>query len=381
MIAAMAGLSSAAIAAGGWPARARCPVWSVMVWNTQARAMACTLASSGSMPGVVSTEDGMRAVQAKASGGPEVLDVVEMPDPVPGPGQAVIAVSAIPLLYLDTQIRAGRAQAWFPVTPPYVLGAGVAGQVAAVGPGVDDRWAGRRVVADTLGGGGYLEQALVDAGSLVPVPDGLDLAGAAALLHDGRTAVGLMEALSPRPGEQVLVTGAAGGLGVLLVQLARRAGCRVIAAAGGPQKLDLARRLGAEQAVDYTRPGWEKQVLELTGGRGVDVVFDGAGGPAGQAAFAVTAHGGRFSAHGAPGGGFAPIDPGDARRREITVSGIDRVQFGPDEARRLTGQALAEAAAGHLQPVIGQRFPLEQAAEAHRVIEARAVTGKTLLEV
>lgn len=322
----------------------------------------------------------MRAVQVSAFGGPQVLQVVELPEPAPGPGEVTVAVAVAPVLYLDTQIRAGRARDWFPITPPYVPGSGVAGRVAATGSGVDASWAGRQVVADTAGRGGYLDQALVPAESLIPVPKGLGLDQAAALLHDGRTALGLMEALRPGPGERVLVTAAGGGLGVLLVQLASRAGSQVIAAAG-PGKLDLARGLGAGHSADYTQPQWAKHVLAVTGGHGPDVVFDGVGGQIGRAAFEVTAPGGRFSAHGTPAGGFAPIDPAEARQRNITVTGIGQVQFTPAQARRLTGQALAAAASGQLEPLIGQAFPLEQAAEAHRQIEARAVTGKTLLEV
>jgi NADPH2:quinone reductase len=322
----------------------------------------------------------MRVVMAKDFGGPEVLVVEDAPEPIAGPGQVVVDVAIAPVLYLDTQIRAGLGRDWFPAAPPYVPGAGVAGQVTTLGAGTGADWMGCRVVADTTGRGGYLERALVPADSLIAVPEGLSLADAGALLHDGRTALGLVEALDPQPEEWVLVVGAAGGLGALLVQLAHQAGSRVIGAARGQHKLDLARRLGAAAAADYTEPGWTEEVLAITGGHGPRVVFDGVGGEIGRAAFEVTAGGGRFSAHGAPGG-FAPIDPRDAAARKITVTGINRVQFASADARRLTGQALRQAAAGHLRPVIGQTFPLEQAAEAHRAIEARAVTGKTLLEV
>jgi len=323
----------------------------------------------------------MRAVQATAFGGPEVLEMVSIPEPVPGPGQVLVAVSVAPVLYLDTQIRAGLAREWFPVTLPYVPGEGVAGQVVAAGEGVGESWVGRLVVADTTGSGGYLEKTVLSAESLVEVPAGLGAAEAAALLHDGQTAAGLIEALTPRPGDWVLVTAAAGGMGTLLVQLARQAGGRVIAAAGAQRKLDLAGKLGAEQTVSYEQPDWASQVLAITGGKGPDVVFDGVGGRTGREAFAVTARGGRFSGHGTPGGGFAAVDPAEAARREITVSGIAEVQFGPQKGRRLITRALDEAASGRLVPVIGQRFPLAEAAEAHRAIEARTAIGKTLLEV
>jgi NADPH2:quinone reductase len=260
-----------------------------------------------------------------------------------------------------------------------VPGAGVAGAVGSAGTDVEPTWAGRRVVADTLAGG-YLEQAVVPAGRLVPVPDGVDLASAAALLHDGRTALALVEATVPRAGEWVLVTGAAGGLGILLIQLARQAGARVIGAARGEKKLALATENSADAVVDYSQADWAGQVARITGGAGLSLVLDGIGGDIGRAAFGVTADGGRFSAHGTPGGGFAPVSPRDAAERGIEVLGIDRVQLEPAEAARLTGLALAKAASGQLRPVIGQAFALDRAADAHRAIESRAVLGKTLLE-
>ncbi len=321
----------------------------------------------------------MRVVQAMQFGSPEVLVTSEAPDPVAGPGQVVIGVSVAPVLMLDAQIRGGWGDEWFGVKPPYVPGAGVAGEVISAGENVDSGWIGRRVVADTGEGGGYAEQTVAPAEGLIPVPDRLGLPEAAALLHDGRTALGLAEAAQAQPGEWVLVTAAGGGLGVLLVQLAHAAGARVIGAARGKEKLDLAREFGTDAVVDYSEPGWPERVLEATGGAGADVVFDGVGGRIGGAAVEVTARGGRFSAHGAPSGGFAEIDPQEAQRRGVTVRGIEQVQFAPADAKRLAERALSEAAAGRIRPVIGQTFPLERAADAHAAIEARGVIGKTLL--
>jgi NADPH2:quinone reductase len=322
----------------------------------------------------------MRAIEAVAFGGPEVLEVRQLRAPVVGSGEVLIDVAVAPVLFLDTQIRAGLGRDWFPTRPPYVPGAGVAGTVGSVGTGVERAWAGRRVVADTPAGG-YLEQAVVPPGRLIPVPDGVDLADAAGLLHDGRTAFALVQATVPQAGEWVLVTGAAGGLGVLLVQLAHQAGSRVIGAARGEKKLALVTESGADAVVDYSRTDWARQAARITGGAGPSLVLDGVGGDIGRAAFDVTARGGRFSAHGTPGGGFAPINPGDASERGIEVLGIDRVQLEPAAATRLTSLALAEAASGRIKPVIGQTFSLDRAADAHRAVESRAVLGKTLLEV
>jgi NADPH2:quinone reductase len=323
----------------------------------------------------------MQVVRATAFGGPEVLVASEVPTPVAGAGQAVVDVSVADVLFVETKIRQGWGREYFTVQPPYVPGGAVAGRVSSVGEGVDPAWVGRPVVSHTGGGGGYAEQVAVPAEALIPLPDGLGLREGAALMHDGPTALGVFDGAGVEPGEWVLVTAAGGGLGILLLQLAHAAGGRVIAAARGERKLDLARELGAEAVVDYSGPDWAAWMREATGGTGPDVVFDGAGGQIGRAAFEVTAPGGRFSAHGAASGSFAEIDPEEARRRGVRIRGIDHVQFAPADLKRLTERALAEAAAGRIRPVIGETFPLERAADAHAAIESRRVVGKTLLLV
>lgn len=322
---------------------------------------------------------GLRVIQAKAFGGPEVLTPVEVEDPVAGPGQVVVAVAYADTLNLDIQLRRGVNGEFFKVEPPYVPGGGVAGTVTAAGAGVDPGWVGRRVTARLGVSGAYAQQAVAQVDNLVPIPDGLGLREAAALIFDGVTGLGLAELAAVRPREWVLVTAAGGGLGTLLVQLATAAGGRVVAAARGTRKLEVARKLGAAAVVDYTGPGWTDQVRSVTGGAGAAVVFDGAGGSVGQEAFTVTASGRRLFNYGAPSGGFAQIDPDAARDRGITVRGITALQFGPADVRRLTELALAEAAAGRLHPVIGQTCLLEEAAAAHAAMEAREVIGKTLL--
>ena len=313
-------------------------------------------------------------------GGPEVLTPRWVTDPVAGPGQVVVQTAAADVLLVDTMIRSGRAVDYFPIQPPYVPGNGVAGQVISVGAGVDSSWIGRAVVAHTGqagGSGGYAEQAVVAASDLIAVPSGLGLAEAAALLHDGSTAFMLTARVPIRPADWVLVTAAGGGMGVLLVQLARALGGRVIGAARGPAKLDLIRDAGAQAAVAYSAPDWTEQVRELTAGRGADVVFDGTGGELGRAAYEVTAPGGEFSAHGTSDGFYTRIDPEEAFRRGITVRYID--DYEPLAFRAHATTALATAAAGRVRPVIGQAFPLHLAAEAHAAIEARATLAKTLL--
>ncbi|MFC3996487.1 zinc-binding dehydrogenase [Nocardiopsis sediminis] len=323
----------------------------------------------------------MRAVEVARFGEPEVLAVGEVADPVAGDGQVVIATEVADVLFLDVKLRQGWGGEYFPLTPPYIPGAGVVGRVRSVGGGVDPAWVGRRVAASTIGFSGYAEQALAPVEGLAAVPDELEPAVAAALTHDGRTAMGVFDRAPASAGDNVLVIAAAGGLGIALDQLAGAAGGRVIAAARGERKLDLARELGAAEAVDYSGPGWIDRVRAATGGAGLDIVYDGAGGELGGAAFAATADGGVFSAHGLASGQAATVDPAEAERRGITMLGIQDASFGPAEGRRLMERAFTEAAKGHLRPVIGATFPLDKAAEAHAAVESREVVGKTLLVV
>ncbi|GAA0213596.1 zinc-binding dehydrogenase [Actinomadura nitritigenes] len=321
----------------------------------------------------------MKVVRVTRFGDPDVLVAGEAPEPAAGPGQVVVAVAVAEINFVETQLRRGITPGPPLPEPPYVPGGGVAGLVAAAGDGVAPEWQGRRVAtatADRLGGNAARAVANVD--DLVPVPDGLGLPEAAALLNDGGTALGLFEGAKVRVGDRVLVEAAAGGLGSLLVQLALSAGARVVGAARGEAKLALVRELGAE-AVDYSAPGWAKRVLDATGG--VDVVFDGVGGEVGREAFGAAARGGRFSVHGASSGAATVIPPDEAAERGVTVLGIEQLMGFGDGAKERALRAMEAAAAGRIRPVIGQRLPLERAAEAHAAMEARSVAGKTLLTV
>ncbi len=313
----------------------------------------------------------MRVARIDRFGGPAVLIPATAPDPVAGPGEVVVDVHWAGVTFADTRLRAG-APGPFTGTPPLVPGNGVAGVVAAVGDGVEPALVGTRVVSGTGGAGGYAERVAVPAGGLVPVPDGLPLDDAAALLADGRTALLLARAARIRAGERVLVEAAAGGLGTVLVQVARDAGARVVAAAGGGDKLALARALGAEEAVDYRRPGWAEDVGP------VDVAFDGVGGAIGRAAFGLVAPGGRIVTYGAASGEWAAPSPEEAADRGVTAVHLERPA--PETLMALTAEALALAAAGRIRAVIGARVPLSRAADAHAALEARATMGKTLLD-
>ncbi|GAA3078746.1 zinc-binding dehydrogenase [Streptosporangium carneum] len=321
----------------------------------------------------------MRVVQVTRFGGPEVLVPSEAPDPVAGPEQVVVDVSVAGMTFVETQIRRGVDRWHSRPALPYVPGGTVAGRVSSVGEGVDPSWSGRRVIADIGETGGFAERAVTVVENLIPVPEGLGLPEATALHTDGSTASGLVEGARILPGEWVLVEAAAGGVGTLLVQLARAAGAKVVGAARGAGKLDLVRDLGAAAVVDYSDPDWAKQVREATGGAGPDVVFDGVGGEIGRTAFEVTADGGRFSVHGASSGEVTAIDPAQARRRGVRVIGIEQLfGFGP-QMRDWAEHVMSAAVAGRIRPIIGQTFPLERAADAHAAIESRRALGKTLL--
>jgi NADPH:quinone reductase len=323
----------------------------------------------------------MQVAMVTAFGGPEVLVPGEVPDPVAGRGQAVIDVAVADVLWVETMIRRGAGGDYFTMRPPYVPGNGVAGRVRAVGAGVDPTWIGRDVVAHTGGLGGYAQQLVVAAEALCAVPDGVGLQQAAAVVADGATALSLFEGNAIQSGESVLVVGASGGLGIVSVQLARARGARVVAVARDARKLARIREIGADAVIDSEAPDWVEQARAALNGTGADVVLDNVGGEVGRAAFGAIAPGGRFSAHGTPSGQFAPIDPAEAERRGVTLRGIRDVQHRDGERTRRTEQALAEVAAGHIRPEIGQTFPLAQAADAHAAIEARTVFGKTLLSV
>ncbi|GAA2461964.1 zinc-binding dehydrogenase [Nocardia seriolae] len=263
----------------------------------------------------------------------------------------------------------------------------MAGTVESVGPDVDAAWLGKRVVTPTaasgIGGGlpigGYAEQSLAKAATLVAIPDELSFVQAAALSHDGRTAMAVVDRAAIEPGQWVLITAAAGGLGTLFIQLARAAGARVAAAARCEAKLALAQRLGAHEVIDYSQPDWAEQVRERTGG--VRVVLDGAGGEIGRAALETVTPGGLLIAYGNSAGGFAAIDAETAAAQGITIVPLFEVATPDTDWLARHDRAQGEAAAGRLEVVIGQTFPLEEAAAAHAAIGSRAALGRTILTV
>lgn len=313
----------------------------------------------------------MRAVEVRRFGGPEALTPVTVPDPVPGPDETVVDMAATPVLFIDTLIRSGQAPEGHDPGLPYVPGGGAAGQ------------AGDRGLVVARAGNSYAERIVAPVPGLVPVPATVDARSAAAVLHDGPTALGLLNAARVTSADTVLITGAAGGAALILAQLARAYGARVIGTARlagtarAGEKEAAIRKAGASDVVDYASPDWVSGVRVATDGRGADVVFDGVGGELGRAAFGLTADGGRFTRHGgAAGHGFTEVPAGS---RGVTVIGLGDLPRPPGGFEELIATVLGLVASGDIAPVIDRVLPLERAAEAHAAIAARAVIGRILL--
>jgi NADPH:quinone reductase len=324
----------------------------------------------------------MHAIRLHAFGPPANLRYEEVAEPSPGAGQVRIAVRAAGVHLLDTVIRSGRSGGPFALPElPTIPGREVAGIVEAASDG-GEAWVGRRVVAH-LGeaSGGYAELAVCDAQALLAVPDGLADEAAVAMVGTGRTALGLLEVADLQPDDVVLVTAAAGGIGTLALQGARRAGATVVGAAGGTEKVGRVRELGADVAVDYDAAGWPEEVRAALGGGGVTVVLDGVGGERGRAAFELLAPGGRIILYGWSSGEPTPIAAADLYARGLSATAAlgPRMLGRPGGIRGLAEAALAEAGAGRLVPVVGQRFALADAAAAHEALESRLSVGKVVL--
>lgn len=320
----------------------------------------------------------MRAIRQYEFGPPTVLRYGRVLDPVPGIDQVRISVEAAGVHFIDTMIRRGAenspiSRPRLPMTP----GREVAGIVDELGPGGDEAWLGRRVVAHLgLASGGYAELAAADAARLHVVPADLSTSAAVAMIGTGRTAVGILDAAELSAADVVVVSAAAGGLGTLFLQAARAVGATVVALAGGPGKVELARSLGADIAIDYLQPGWPKLVQDAIGGA-VTVVLDGVGGDVGRAAFELLGPGGRLLRFGWSSGQAAEIEPDEMQRRGVTAVAALGERFARD-LRTLERRALEQAAAGGWQPLV-QEFPLGAAPDAHHAIETRATTGKVVL--
>ena len=320
----------------------------------------------------------MRAVVVTRSGGPEVLELQEHPDPEPGAGQVVVDVEAAGVNFIDVYQREGR----YPLQVPFTSGSEGAGVVRAVGEGVADVAVGDRVAWAMVGGTGYTSVAAVPADRVVPVPDGVTTEQAAAVLLQGMTAHYLCETTyAVQPGDDVLVHAAAGGTGLLLTQMVARKGGRVLATVSTDEKEALARGAGAAEVVRYDREDVAERVRALTGGRGVAVVYDGVGASTFDASLASLRTRGTLVLFGASSGPVPPFDPIRLMGGSHFLTRPTLAHYAAEREELLwrSGEVLAQVADGSLDVRIGARYPLEDAARAHEDLSGRRTTGKSLL--
>ncbi|WP_433755073.1 zinc-binding dehydrogenase [Nocardia sp. CA-135398] len=325
----------------------------------------------------------MHAIRLHTFGPAENLRYETVPDPVPGQGQVLIRVAVAGVHFIDTALRRGAAGPYPPPTLPTIPGREVAGTVRRIGPDVDAAWLGKRVVAH-LGQapGGYAELAVTETARLHEIPADLDPAEAVAIVGTGRTTMGILLFTELGPDSVVVITAAAGGIGTLLVQHAKNVGATVVGLAGGPAKVELVQRNGADIAIDYLRRDWPEQVRTRLGDRRATVLFDGVGGEISRAAVDLLGKGGQHLIYGAADSAPPSLSEEESATRGITsemVVGPRMLQRAGGDLRPLEDKAMAEAAAGRLRPAI-QRFALAEAAEAHRALETRGTVGKVVLQ-
>jgi NADPH2:quinone reductase len=305
-----------------------------------------------------------------------VLELVEVGLEGPGEGQILVDVAAAGVNYIDTYHRSGL----YPLELPFGVGLEGAGRVKGVGPGVSDLTVGDRVAwFGSLGS--YAEQVLLPAAAVVPVPDGVDDETAAALLLQGVTAHYLVASTYPvQDGDTILVHAAAGGVGLLLTQLAKARGARVLATVSTAEKEELAREAGADEVFGYE--DFDKKVRELTGGEGVPVVYDGVGRTTFDQSLASLRRRGVLVLFGASSGAVPPVDPqrlNAAGSMFLTRPTSADYTATAEEKRWRTGELFDAVRSGTLSVRIGGRYPLAEAGRAHEDLQARRTTGKLLL--
>ncbi len=323
----------------------------------------------------------MRAVVCKQYGPPEDLVVEELPDPGAGPGEVVVAVRAAVVTYPDALIIEDRYQ--MHATPPFVPGGEVAGSVLEVGEGVAGISPGDAVVGSGGIQGGFAERAVLRADGLRRLPAGADFATSTGLQYAYGTGLYALQYRGAlQPGETLLVLGAAGQVGLAAVELGHLMGARVIAAASSAEKLALCRERGADEAIDYSREDLKARAKELTGGAGVDVVYDGVGGPNAEAALRATAWGGRFLVVGFTAG-IPHIPLNLTLLKSCQIVGVfygAMTQRDPELRDAILAELLELTAAGKLDPYVSRRYPLEQAGRALRDLLDRRAIGRLIIE-
>jgi len=320
----------------------------------------------------------MKAIQVRKVGGPEALELVDLPVPEPKANEALIGIKAIGVNFIDVYFREGR----YPAQVPFTVGQEAAGIVKAAGDAVTTVKPGDRVAYTGLQGS-YAEFAVVDASRLVVIPDSLDFENAAAAMLQGMTAHYLCHDTYPlRAGETVLIHAAAGGVGLLLVQMAKNIGARVIGTAGSEEKAALAREAGADEVILYSTHDFEAETKRLTEGRGVHVVFDGVGKSTFDKDLDVLRPRGYLVLFGGASGAVPPFDPIILSRKGslfLTRPTLVHYIVTREELVQRADAVLSMIASGKLKLRISHKYPLAGAQQAHRDLEARRTTGKVLL--
>ncbi len=320
----------------------------------------------------------MRAIRVHEYGGPEVLRLDDVPVPEPGPGEARVKIAAAGVNFIDIYQRSGQYKGALPMT----LGMEAAGVVDAVGPDVADVRVGDQVVY-AMRQGAYAEYAIVPATMLAPVPEGIDLQQAAAVMLQGMTAHYLAYSTYPlRQGDVALIHAAAGGVGLLLIQIAKRCGARVIGTVSTEEKAALARAAGADEIILYTQEDFSAAVRRLTDGAGVHVVYDSVGKTTFEGSLNCLRPRGYMVLFGQSSGAVPPFDPQILNAKGslfLTRPSLGHYLLTRDELLWRAGDLFTWMAAGELKVRIDATYPLEQAAEAHRALASRATSGKLLL--
>ena len=320
----------------------------------------------------------MKAVRVNEFGGPEALVYEEIPDPAPGEGEALVKIGASGINYIDVYYRTGQ----YPADPPFTSGQEAAGVVESVGDGVEGLSAGDNVAYEGVLGS-YAEYAVVPAHKLVPLPDGVDAKTAAAVLLQGMTAHYLVrDTYKLGPGDTALLHAAAGGVGLLLIQMVKKAGATAIGTVSTEAKAALAREAGADEVILYTEQDFEAETRRITGGRGVDVVYDSVGKSTFDKSLNCLRPRGTLALFGQASGAVGPL-----QLQRLNAGGslfVTRPSLVHHTLTReeLVGRAndvFEMVASGELSVRIDREFPLSAAAEAHRRLEGRLSTGKLLL--
>jgi NADPH2:quinone reductase len=328
----------------------------------------------------------MKIIQFAEYGGPEVLEMLDVPEPVPGPGEIRVRAEAIGVGVPDILMRRGTYN-WIPPLP-VIPGNELAGTVDAVGDGARDIAVGDRVYVNARElpqrGGGYAEAMVVPAASVFAMPGNVDAAQAVTLGNYQLGWLLLNYASAPKAGDTILVHAAAGGAGSALVQLARRQGLTVYGVAGSAEKARYVAELGADAVIDRKRGDIGERIAELTGGRGVDFIYDSVAGPEFSKGFDMLAAMGMVVQFGYIGGQpdpdiYTPMRALMGKSVALRMFSIHVLDDRPDIRRHAMERAMAALAAGEIAPRIHATLPLAQAAEAHRLLESGGVTGKIVL--